>query len=97
LEKVSFGSYHLLALQSDSTLWAWGADNFGQLGDGDMNPLFNINGMIQIGTQKWRNCSAGGAHSAAILAADSSLWTWGYNTSGQLGTGYKDQKIPQLK
>jgi alpha-tubulin suppressor-like RCC1 family protein len=76
---------HSLAIRSDGTLWAWGDNFWGQLGDGHM--FTKTNTPQQIGTNtNWQAIAAGGTHSVA-LQADGSLWTWGLNEDGQLGNG----------
>ena len=82
---IAGGNYHsLLALKSDGTVWAWGYNGYGQLGNGTNSnsnapvQVNNINGIIAI--------SAGGDHSLA-LKSDSTVWTWGRNSEGQLGDG----------
>jgi alpha-tubulin suppressor-like RCC1 family protein len=72
---------YVLSLRSDGTVWGWGRNYIGVLGDvgGGFAPV-QIHGLppgiVQI--------SAGGIHAAA-LAADGSVWTWGGNNVGQLG------------
>jgi alpha-tubulin suppressor-like RCC1 family protein len=79
------GNVHSLAIRSDSTLWAWGDNFWGQLGDGNM--FTRANTPQQIGTNtNWQAVAAGGAHSVA-LQSDGTLWTWGLNEDGQLGNG----------
>lgn len=81
---VSAGGAHTLAIRTNGTLWAWGANTDGQLGDGSGIDQISP---TQVGTDRsWISISAGGAHSAA-LKADNTLWTWGRNTYGQLGNG----------
>jgi alpha-tubulin suppressor-like RCC1 family protein len=81
---VSAGGQHTLAVRSNGTLWAWGANSDGQLGDG--SGIDQI-APIQVGTERtWVSISAGAGHSAG-LKADNSLWTWGRNADGQLGNG----------
>jgi len=73
---------HLLAVRSDGTLWAWGANTGGQLGDGTKVTKDLPN---QIGVKtNWSKAFAGGSHSLA-LRSDGTLWAWGLNTYGQLG------------
>jgi alpha-tubulin suppressor-like RCC1 family protein len=73
---------HVLAVRSDGTLWAWGANTGGQLGDGTKVSKDLPN---QIGVRtNWMKAFAGGSHSLA-LRSDGTLWAWGLNTYGQLG------------
>lgn len=73
---------HVVAVRSDGTLWAWGANTNGQLGDGTQ---MMKDAPIQVGRDtRWKRAFAGGAHSLA-LQADGSLWVWGANSNGALG------------
>ena len=81
---ISAGVYHTLSIQSDGTLWAWGWNIFGQLGDGVGGDSYSP---IQIGTDTdWILVATGVGHSVA-LKAGGTLWAWGYNIYGQLGDG----------
>eukprot|EP01034_Spumella_vulgaris_P039120 gene39120-48314_t len=80
---VAAGDTHSLGRRSDGTVWAWGGNTSGQLGNGDATGA-NLTAPVQIGTQSWASISAGGSHSAAIRA-DGTLWTWGSNSNGQIG------------
>lgn len=71
---------HTLAIKTDGTLWSWGFNQFGQVGDGTFE---NKNLPVQIGTN-FSVISAGGNHSLA-LKNDGTLWAWGRNNVGQLG------------
>ncbi|MGK4567408.1 RCC1 domain-containing protein [Flavobacterium sp. 3HN19-14] len=83
-KEFSTGMYHTLAIKEDGTLWAWGFNQFGQLGDGTEN---NSVVPVQVGTSNdWKMVNAGGAFSMAIKN-NGTLWGWGYNYSGQLGLG----------
>lgn len=81
---VSAGDNHTLAIDGNNGLWAWGANNFGQLGNGTTVeslvpiPIDTLNSYLSI--------SAGIFHSHAIKA-DGTLWSWGRNTFGALGDG----------
>lgn len=81
---ITAGEGFALALQRDGTLWAWGVNYDGQLGDGTTtergSPVRVAGGM------KWRQVTAGAYHTVAI-AQDGTLWAWGYNGYGQLGNG----------
>ena len=80
---ISGGDSHVLGIKLDSTLWAWGENSNGQLGDGTFNTSQTP---ILISSAKWKSISAGNQYSMAIKA-DGTLWTWGFNYFGQLGNG----------
>ncbi len=80
--KVSAGNRHTCAIQSDNTLWCWGDNAYGQLGQGNTLPLAIP---TQVGTESdWIDVSASGPHTCA-LKQTGSLWCWGNNLYGQLG------------
>ena len=86
-QSVSAGEYHSLAIQQDGTLWSWGNDTYGQLGQGGLFMQTGLSTPRQVGTDtNWRRVAAGAAHSLA-LKTTGTLWGWGNNTSGQVGTG----------
>ena len=75
---------HTLAIKSDGTLWAWGWNGAGQLGDGTQVAKYSP---VRIGTENnWVSVKAGAEHTVA-LKADGSLWAWGSNRNGQVGDG----------
>ena len=82
VQAVSLGHQFTLAIRNDGSLWAWGDNNFGQLGDGTTThrdrPVKIMDGVTA--------CAAGDDFSAAVKS-DGTLWTWGYNGFGQLGDG----------
>ncbi|MBL8340772.1 MAG: hypothetical protein JNL30_04820 [Rubrivivax sp.] len=81
---ISVGQDHSLALRSDGTVWAWGQNDVGQLGQGDdqsrttPTQVPGLNSVVAI--------AAGAAHSFA-LRNDGSVWAWGWNANAQLGLG----------
>lgn len=81
---VSAGDNHSVFLKSDGTVWAWGQNNFGQLGNGlttDSSPSVQVKGLCDVIA-----ISAGPANSVA-LKSDGTVWAWGQNNFGQLGNG----------
>jgi alpha-tubulin suppressor-like RCC1 family protein len=95
---VSGGGYHNLALKSDGTVWAWGAGNVGQLGNG-ANSHSSI--PVQVGASvagfngQVIAVDAGFEHNLA-LTADGKVWAWGANGNGQIGNGAMiDRNLPQ--
>jgi len=79
---VSVGTFHTVALRTDNSLWAWGQNNYGQLGDGT---TANKTTPVQVGAG-WKAVDAGYYHTVAIKN-DGTLWSWGVNDFGQLGIG----------
>jgi alpha-tubulin suppressor-like RCC1 family protein len=73
--------YHLLATKTDNTLWAWGYNVSGQLGQSDTT---SRSSPVQIPGNTWSSISAGQAQVLATKT-DGTLWSWGLNTQGQLG------------
>ena len=76
-----------LAIKTDGTLWAWGYNYYGQLGDGTN---VSKSSPVQVGTlTTWSSVSTGGYTLGSTLAikADGTLWAWGHNGTGQLGLG----------
>ncbi|MEV4558148.1 hypothetical protein AB0K51_14310 [Kitasatospora sp. NPDC049285] len=74
-----------LALMSDYSVYAWGANGSGQLGD---STVFGHNTPSRVGglSDKVTDVAAGGAHSLALLY-DQTVVAWGRNNYGQLGNG----------
>lgn len=81
---ISAGYFHCLALKDDGTVWAWGGNMDGQLGDGTNQSrpyMVQVKGLTNIIA-----ISAGGFHSLA-LKEDGTVWAWGDNSFYQLGDG----------
>ena len=82
-EQVAYGSSHAVGLKNDGTLWTWGSNAYGQLGDGTFSAKSSPVQVVGYATT-WQQVSAGYQHSAGVKA-DGTLWTWGLNNFGQLG------------
>ena len=81
---ISAEGFHSAALKSNGTLWTWGSNWKGQLGDGTN---IDRNTPTRIGVDSdWLAISAGALHTIA-LKSDGTLWTWGDNEYSQLGDG----------
>jgi rubredoxin len=83
-KQVAVGGYFTTAIKTDGTLWTWGNNDSGQLGDGTTS--VNKSTPIQIAGTTWKQISSGYASSGAIKT-DGSLWTWGSGYAGVLGDG----------
>ena len=78
-------SAHVLAVKNDGTLWTWGAGTYGVLGISSTASRSSPGTTVVAGTT-WGTVAAGDRFSASIKT-DGTLWTWGKNNVGQLGTG----------
>lgn len=82
VSNISAGDQHSLAVRSNGTVWAWGINSEGQLGNNttdDSNVPVEVIGLSDVIT-----ISAGNSHSLA-LKSDNTVWAWGWNEHGQLG------------
>jgi len=81
---VSAGFRISYGIKTDGTLWGWGLNDVGQLGDGTTTNQLQP---IQIGNDSnWESVSAGYQHVVA-LKTNGAVFTWGKNDFGQLGNG----------
>jgi len=89
-KQVSAGANHTAAIKTDGTLWVWGRNAVGQLGTNDTTdratPVTTF-----AGGSNWKQVSGGGSHTVAIKT-DGTLWTWGNNSYGELGTNDTTQR-----
>lgn len=81
-------SNHSMALQDDGTVWAWGYNYYGQIGNGtaSMIPVATPVQVSALAGKKIIAIAAGDGHSVA-LQDNGAVWCWGWNASGQLGSG----------
>ena len=82
-----FGSCnsHILAVKTDGTLWSWGYNQYGPLGQNQAKAqIYSLSSPTQIPGTNWSQVAAGYLQNAATKT-DGTLWTWGENEGGQLG------------
>jgi alpha-tubulin suppressor-like RCC1 family protein len=93
---IAGGRYHSLAVRSDGSVWAWGYNSDGQLGNGvtSTSPtpvptrVPGSNGIVSV--------AGGGFHSLA-LRSDGTVWSWGDNFNGQLGDGSTTARLTPVQ
>jgi alpha-tubulin suppressor-like RCC1 family protein len=82
---ISAGNQHSLAIRTDGTIWAWGSNNQGQLGDvttvSKSSPVSVVGGFTD-----WCGI-AGGVENSLAIRTNGSIWAWGNPTYGRLGDG----------
>ncbi|MCE5197373.1 MAG: M6 family metalloprotease domain-containing protein [Armatimonadota bacterium] len=80
------GGDHVLALKNDGSIWAWGVNSYGQLGNGNVTNQYTP---VQVaGLSGTVTKVAAGMLCSFAIKSDGTIWAWGDNSSGQLGTGY---------
>ena len=87
---IAAGAYHNFALKSDGTVWAWGYNLFGQLGDGSTTTR---NTPVQITSLTTISQIACGLYHSLALQNNGVVKAWGYNAFGQLGDGTTLQRL----
>lgn len=92
IKAISMGSAHAMALKKDGTVWSWGMNDMGQLGDSTViqHPYSEEDGqstpVMAKGLANVTAIAAGNEFSLA-LADDGTVWAWGRDDGGQLGDG----------
>ena len=82
-KQVSCGDFHTTAIKTDGSLWTWGYNNDGQLGNFNTSSRSTPVTTFSGGTT-WKQVAGGQANTVAIKT-DGSLWIWGVNNGGRLG------------
>jgi alpha-tubulin suppressor-like RCC1 family protein len=91
---VAAGDHYSVALKSDGTVWAWGQNNNGQLGNGTTTTartpvqVPGLSGVVQI--------AAGSSHTLA-MKSDGTVWAWGNGNAGRLGNGSVESSSVPVK
>lgn len=82
--QIACGAYHTAGVKADGTLWCWGANANGQLGDN--TPTARSSPVQTItGGSNWAQVACGYYYHTAAVKTDGTLWCWGSNAYGQLG------------
>ncbi|MBW8756485.1 MAG: hypothetical protein JF586_02630 [Burkholderiales bacterium] len=83
---------HAFGLKADGSLWAWGSNDLGQLGDGSRtsraDPVRIGSGFVQVATGRFHGIA---------LGSDGSVWTWGDNDAGVIGDGTTLARLTPVK
>ena len=93
---ISGGWHYTEALKSDQTVWVWGRNTDGQLGNGTTTnsslPIVvpGINSINRISTVPTHRCNM-------VLKNDGTVWAWGYNGSGQVGNGTTTDQLSPVQ
>ena len=83
-KQVACGSFYTAAIKTDGTLWTWGNNSYGQLGDNTTTDKYTPVTTFAGGTN-WKQVACGRIGHTAAIKTDGTLWTWGFNGNGRLG------------
>ena len=92
VKSVSLGYQHTAVILTDGSLYTWGYNNCGQLGNGNTGSTY----LPQKIMENVKSVSLSYSHSAAITT-DGSLYMWGSNDNGQLGNGTTNNSSSPIK
>ncbi len=95
---IQAGEKHTCALLSDGTLWCWGWSSFyGQVGDGqNTDRPAPVQVTVPASSDPFAEVRLGTDYTCARLETNSSVWCWGDNNAGTLGTGSRTTPTPAL-
>ena len=89
---VSGGDRFTAALKADGTVWTWGWNGFGQLGDGthtDRSSPVQVPGLSNVISVAARD------YHVLVIKSDNTVWAWGSGGNGELGNNtYADSSTP---
>ncbi|SEN94699.1 stalk domain-containing protein [Paenibacillus sp. OV219] len=71
---IAAGDNHSLAVKSDGTVWAWGGNEHGQLGDDTREN--RLNPRLVVGMPKMKSVAAG-QYTSIVLSEEGDVWVWG--------------------
>src|SRR6185295_1927624 len=94
LTAISTGDRHTLFLRNDGKVFVAGANDWGQLGLGTITPIGNVIEPTQVPNLTGIVAIAAGSLHSYALREDGTVWAWGINQSGELGTGSTSAPVP---
>ena len=84
VQAIAARDLHSMTLKDDGTVWAWGFNRAGQLGNGTTT---DSSTPVQVGNLDGVKAIAAGSFHSLALKNDGTVWAWGGNFAGQLGNG----------
>jgi alpha-tubulin suppressor-like RCC1 family protein len=90
IKAIMGGEVQNVALKSDGTVWAWGNNVFGQLGNGTTNEAHTP---VQVSGLSSIVALGGRAYHTLAIKSDGTTWAWGWNALGELGDGTTNKTL----
>ena len=97
---ASGGGGHVVAVKSDGTVWTWGYNSDGQLGDGttvERHIPVQVKGPGEVGYLTNVIAVVADSYNSFALKSDGTVWGWGYNANGQLGDGTTTDRLTPVQ
>ena len=82
---IAGGGHHTVVIESDDSVWAWGRNSSGQLGNGTITNTYTPVQVVNTNLSGAAEIAAGWYHTLAVKDSDGTVWAWGSNLKGQLG------------
>ncbi|MBL8601664.1 MAG: hypothetical protein JNK72_07060 [Myxococcales bacterium] len=89
-QRLAGGNNHSCALRSDGTVWCWGSNETGQIGDGTLETrrapvqVMGLAGVVEVGAGDMASCA---------LRRDGAVFCWGLNRTGEVGDGSLENRL----
>ena len=87
---IHSGVAHFLAVKKDGTVFSWGINKYGELGNRTAEDQYEpriIEGLSGV------IAADGGTDFSMVLKEDGTVWAWGKNDYGQLGIGNTENQL----
>ena len=100
---VASGVFHNMAIKSDGSLWVWGKNSYGVIGNGKKTTIVDFilteDNDVTRPMKVMENivCAAAGWNTSFAIDFNGVLWGWGNNSFGQLGDGTTTNRLAPVK
>ena len=89
---ISAGDSHTMLIDISGDLWAWGSNQYGQLGTGSFEPQYTPTRVMSNIVSVYSR-----ANNTMAICAEGNLWAWGNNEFGQIGDGATTHRHTPVK
>ena len=94
---ASTEAVHWIATKNDGTLWSWGYNDYGAIGNNTSGANASYSSPVQVPGTTWSSGKAGMNMQSYGVKTDGTLWAWGQNANGQLGQNDRTQRSSPIQ